>query len=231
MPSLTLADLDRKDAAQALRLKVWIGRAGELIDKKVSDAEAHAVKALTATLTATPEGRATARRATRHPSAKAAVARLEALWAALAGPSRSSLDGLIRDARESLYRDALRHWAALMPGEWLRPAPFDPARPGAALVNRVRGFPLHGLDLRDEIGGRMEPTIRGLKAALAAAGSRGLSGRQGPDLIHAWATRAKDSLFTAVRIALSDSAVFADRLAGRDVCRPEVLDDDPTLPA
>lgn len=231
MSSLTLADLARKEAAQRDRLQVWLGRAGELIDRQTANAEAHAVKAITDSLKAAPEGRATLRRAARNPSARAAAARLDELWAALVGPSRTSLAGLVRDARESLYRDALRHWAESFPPESLRPPPFDPTRPGASLLGRVRAFPLHGVELRDEVGAKVVDAKRRLGAALAAAGSRSTPGHLETDLVRTWATRTRDGLSLVVRLALSDGLGLADRLAGRDVCRPEMLDDDPTLPA
>jgi hypothetical protein len=202
-----------------------------LIDGRIDDAAAHSHKAVTLTVQVAPEGRATLRKVARARSQKAAHARLDELWVALVGPSRASLDGLIRDARESFYRDRLKFWAASpMLAEILRPPPYDPTRPAAARVAQVRGYVQFDKELRHEVGDVITDARRCLDTVVAAAGSRATTGHEGADLIDSWATRTKDALFLNVRLALDASETFADKLAGRDVVRPELLHEDPTLP-
>jgi hypothetical protein len=217
------------EAAESTRL-AWLRRAVALIDGTVSDAEAHAVRAITGTLKATPEGRPTLRKAGRSPSAVAAANRLAELWEALAGPSRSSLAGLIRDARVAAYRVHLAHWWEILPPEVRRPPPFDPAKPGKARLRTVRAFPLFGLDVRDEVGGPIEGYRRALAAAIVAAGNRSTPGHLAVAGIEDWGRRAQDGLFGLVDRILKEESAFADRLAGRDAIRPDQLPDDPTLP-
>jgi hypothetical protein len=162
-------------------------------------------------LKATPEGRPTLRKAGRSPSAVAAANRLAELWEALAGPSRSSLAGLIRDARVAAYRVHLAHWWEILPPEVRRPPPF-------------------GLDVRDEVGGPIEGYRRALAAAIVAAGNRSTPGHLAVAGIEDWGRRAQDGLFGLVDRILKEESAFADRLAGRDAIRPDQLPDDPTLP-
>lgn len=194
------------------------------VASKVADARAHAGKAVTDALRTEADGRPTVRRANRSPSLAAALARLDELLDELAGPRSTSLDGLLRDAREAAYRAAFARWLPRVP-ERLR-ARKGPG-PAAADLARARGLPLHGRDVRDELEGAVEAAKRWLRSAVVLAGSAGRSERSGVDLLDAWERSARTGLTRAVVLAEGDAEVAMDRLAGRDLVRPEFLDDSP----
>lgn len=227
MPALSPAALDRRDRALDRLILAWEGRAEVLIRGRVDDAAAHASKAITATLAATPDGRPTVLRAARNPSARAADARLVELWAALCGPSSASLDGLARDAWEAAYRAGLASWAAILPGEHLKSDAATPSQSRLAAARRIvirddRG----AYELRQEFAGPIATARRHLAAAIAAAGH---SDARGATHIAAWAARVKDSLILTARGAIDYGCRRADMMAGRDVHKPELLIPVPEL--
>jgi hypothetical protein len=196
------------------------------IGAKVDDAAAHARNALTATLRATPDGRATIRRANRNPSFLAALARLDELLTELAGPSASSTEGTLRDGREALYTRAFSGWAPKVP-EAIRTAGGPDQLPTAAELRAARTLVLHGYDLRREIGGPIADAKRRLSSAVVLAGSRGADDRSADDLIAAWARATKAKLGQVVSLSIGDAAVALEVQAGRDLVRPEFLDESP----
>lgn len=202
----------------------WSVRASGRISSKVSDARAHADKAVTEALRAEPDGRATVRRANRSPSYLAALSRLDELLADLCGPSWSSRSGVIRDAREAFYRESTQKWFPQIPeGLLARKWP----EPTAAGVVAARTLVLHGQDVRREVGAPVDDAKRRLASAVVLAGSRDASGRTGADLLDAWERSSAEAIGRATTLALGDARVALDRLAGRDLIDPVHLDDTP----
>lgn len=219
-----MTELENKDDALAARCATWQAKALAVIERKLEDAEAHAVKALTDALKQTPDGRQTVRKARRSPSFQAAHARLDELWAALAGPSVSSLDGVIRDAREDLYRAAFALWKPLIPTPLLVQADPKPTQANATAARRIV---LHGYELRQELSGPILAAQRKLLAALAQAGQRSTPNRIASDLVKTWRLQSQSAIAGAVSRVLSDSEVRLNVLAGRDLIHPDHLDPEP----
>lgn len=219
-----MRDLEKKEAAQLARLKEWQAKAAALVNRKLDDAAAHAIAALTTTLKKTPEGRPTVRKAAQSRSFAAAVSRLDELWAALTGPSVASLDGLVRDAREDLYRFCFTLWRPLIPPELL--ASGDP-KPAVTKLVAARRLVLHGTELRQELQGPFDAAKRTLLATLAQAGQRSTPEHIETDLIDTWRRQTETAVTAAVNRALSDSEVRLNQLAGRDLVHPDFRDDEP----
>jgi hypothetical protein len=217
---MTLADLDRKTALmERLRREEW-AKILPRIESSLADAHAHATKAITDSLKGTGEGRATARKANRSSSFRAALSRLDELWEWLAGPSVASLDGRLRDAREAAYRRAFAIHKGLVPEElWVS---ADPA-PTLINIRLVRGALLHGYDLRRELEGPFALAKRRLSAAVATAGHREVTRAVEKDLLKVWYTKTLDAIRSASLRALTDSIEFADNQAGRDLIHPDYL--------
>jgi hypothetical protein len=218
---MTLTDLDRIAAELGHVQAGYAARLVAAIRSKVEDARAHAGKALTARLKDAPDGRPTVRIAAQSASYRAAVRRLDELLTYLTGPSRVSLDGLLRDAREALYRRAYDLHRDLVPEE-LRTANAEPTQ---ARIREARGHPLHGLDLRIEMAAPMERAKVGLKAALHRAGAADTPPEMADDLLDAWGQRTTAALMQAAIRALGDAAVWADGEVRRDLVRPEFQED------
>jgi hypothetical protein len=192
------------------------------IRAKVSDARAHAANAVTEALRATPDGRATIRKATRSRSFQAAMARLDELWTDLCGPSVASRDGKLRDAREAFYRKCFELWTPLIPQD-MRAGADEPT--AAAIAART--MVLHGYDLRIELAGPIGTAERNLQSAVVRAGNREATKRTSIDLLAGWEQSTRTSLEQSVRIALGDALIALDVQAGRDQVRPEFLDQSP----
>lgn len=221
---MTQDDIDRKADEQLKRLNAWIGHCMARVAAKLDDAKAHAVNAVTQTLKDTPDGRATIQKVKRSSSYRAALARLDELLDILAGPSSRSLDGLMRAAREDFYTDAFRLWRTLIDESLWRSKDRHVSQDG---ISVVRGLPIHGLDVRDELRGRFDRIKRHLAAALAVAGGRSTPGDVATQAIDTWHKQSVASLALAVRLALSDGQVAADTQAARDLVHPDHLDDTP----
>lgn len=215
-------------AEQSLRFGSWARQATAIIDRKIDDAEAHALAALTKSLKETDDGRRTHLAARRGRSFQAGVSRLSELHDRLAGPSADSLSGLVLDARVAFYRLSLRLYWESLPASVTRPGITSPTE--AALV-RVRRTLLHGTTMRIELGTPIVAAKRNLLAAVNLSASKGSTKSAAADLIGTWARQSRDALRAATHRALNDSLTLADRMAGRDVLDPEILADDPTLPA
>lgn len=213
------ADLDRRERALEALLAKWTAPALALVRRKLADAEAHAVKALTDTLKRTPDGRATIRRAAQSPSYQAAQARLDELLDALAGPSRVSTDGLVRDAAEALYVAAWHAWKPWIP-ESLRAA----EEPSKAQRLAARKLVVHGYDPRAELAGHVEGAGRRLLAVLAQAGQRTTAEHVASDLVATWRRQTEAGLGQVVTRVLSDWQKAADTQAGRDLVHPDYHD-------
>ena len=210
-----------KSAALEVLRASWEGKLLSVVGSKVADAHAHASKALTDTLKATPDGRPSLIQLNRSPSFKAALARLDELWTALAGPSVTSLGGAVRDARESLFRAACDLWFPLIPEEYRA---RHAAEPSLASCRAVRAAALHGYDPRQVLEGPIRAAQRGLKAALEQAGRRSAPGHVEDDLLRAWRGRAAAAIGQTVKTLLNDSVEHADTEAGRDLIHDDFLD-------
>ncbi len=200
----------------------WQSRASVLITRKLDDTEAHAFRALTQTLKRTEDGRATLRRAARSTSYTAAVSRLGELLDRLAGPTLTSRDGMLRDAREAFYLAALERHRPLIPLELLKDRINESQ--GVAAARRIV---IHGYELRAELAGPIDRASRNLLATLEQAAGRSTPDDIAEDLLLAWRRRAEGSITQSVNAAISDAEVRLDVIAGRDLVKPEYLDDEP----
>lgn len=203
---------ERMNAALDARLRPWIGKAVALINGRVEDARAHADKAVTDTLKATPDGRPSALRVQRSPSYQAALNRLDELEDALVGPASNSTAGLIRDARAAFYRDSIELWKHVIPEE--RRAVKDP-HPTAKGEAVVRGAIIHDLDLHREVRPSFQRSKDTLFAAVNGAGRTRSSDRLGTALLDGWERDAKRRLIGVAVTALSDSDKAVHETTGR----------------
>lgn len=217
--TLSLADLAHKVDNQTLALDAPRRVARDLIRAKVADARSHAANALTERAKGTPDGRPTIALVRRSRSYAAAVNRLSEL--------ASSLVVDVADWREAAYRESFAWWADHIPESTRRPGNIQPA---AAAVSWCRGMALHGTALATEVNAATNSATRRLLATLSQSASRAIDGKAGVDLLKGWELRTVASLTAVADHLLSDSLAMVDRKAGRDVCRPDLLEDDPTLP-
>jgi hypothetical protein len=217
---LTDEALLEKAEAQERSVQRWNREAMKRIGPKMADAMAHGQKALTDTLRETRDGRPSLRVIERSPSTQAAIHRLGELLDELAGPSRASLDGLIRKSREVFLIEAMDFWAGILPAEILR----DGREPTSAERRAIRRVVLHGTELRDEIAGPIDRAAKGLIAALHQAGSRGEGDSQAGRILSTWSESMAAAIARTCKLAISDGAVRADVCAGWLVVRPEFRD-------
>lgn len=191
------------------------------IVQKVADARAHAEKAVTQTLKVTPDGRATARKATASPSYHAAIARLDELLEELVGPSLSSLEGMLRDMREAMYKQFFKATLPSIPTEFRRSV--NP-QPTVTALTEARSLMLHGRDLREEIGPVIDKAKQGLKTTIVLAGARDTTKKAVSEALGLWEQRAADAIARAALLAHGDAMIALERIAGRDLIKPELLE-------
>ncbi len=221
---MTQVDLDKKSREQLRLFGAHLADIGRVIAAKVADARAHASSAITQTLKDEPDGRPTHARVRRSRSYLAAISRLAELHEDLAGPSVRSLQGRLRDAREESYVQAFGQYKGLLdPSLWVSP---DPG-PTRANVAAVRALPLHGKDLRDEVGHPIKRAAANLHAAVALAALRSSPEATSTDVLDTWQARTERAILASARLALSDGQVAADVRAGRDLVHPDHLDHSP----
>jgi hypothetical protein len=209
----------------------WVARCSALAAGQVADARAHASQAITKSLVATPDGRATLSRSNRNRSLQAAYARLDELTESLAGPSIRSQDGTVRDAWEALYRDCRGYWLQYhidTGGEdVLRPRSAD--GPSQSEVGKVRSLVLGGYDARTRVVQVIDPAKRRLRALVVAAASPSRAPRDRSGSLRAWEVATSKAVALAARNAILTGAFLIDKIAGRAVIRPELLHPDPTM--
>ncbi len=215
---MTLADLDKMEAALARRLLPWISDATDLIVREVRAAEDHAHKALTDALRQTDDGPRTARRFQRSASYQAAINRLQSLQAALIGEKADSLDGLIRDARAAFYFDSITLWTPHVEPEY-RITP-EPA-PTQASERLMRAAIVHGYDLSREVGPAIEAIRTHLFAVMNQASRRRQPRDDGVKLITLWANQSRDRLAKKAAQVLSDSDKAVHEATGWLILKPE----------
>lgn len=199
----------------------WEREIESLIRGKVADARAHADAAITAKLKATPDGRKTARAASWSRSMKAALKRLDELLDELVGPSEASLQGWLRDAREASYLETYHALHPAIPLEFRARRNPEPTR---AMLDAARGLVLHGYTLRAELAGPIQTAKRTLAGAVVQAAAVTARRSTEVDVLKAWETKAADAIVRAALTAHADAAVAFQRLAGRDLIKPELLE-------
>jgi hypothetical protein len=219
---VTPRDADLKGAALEALRKRWEDALLPRVRSRVADAHAHALKALTGVLKQTPDGRPSLLRINASPSYAAALSRLAELWAWLAGSSEVSLKGKVRDARAAFYEEAARLWFPLVPPAYRSRS--DPA-PTLAQLRLARAVPVHGYDVRKALQGPIQTAGLTLKVALEQAGRRSTPSHVEDDLLAHWEARTASSLSQSVVGLLNDGVEHADTRAGRDLIKPEYLDE------
>lgn len=192
--------------------------AAKLIRAKVADATAHARSALTMTLKDVPDGRKTIAKLRQSRSFDAAVARLD--------EASASLISIISDAREEFYRDSWDFSAKTLPESVRRTGNPEPPEVN---VNRARAVVLFGITLTDSVRLPVSDAGRRLRQTLAASASRAVRDKDASDQLTAWETRTVNGLISVASRLIGDSSVRLEYIAGRDVIKPELLEDDPTL--
>lgn len=203
------------DDRRRKRLLPWQRLAVRTVSGKLADARAHASKAVTESLKATPDGRASAAVIRRNPSYQAAEARLDELWAEIGGPSVTSIAGLVQDCTEACYRDAISLWRSEVPDDFR--APGDP--PTAAQLAYVRGLLWYHLPIRSAFAA---PVARARHDLAAAVGMAGSTGRDATAL-STWESRHRARLIRHLGLALGDADGRANDQAMRDVIDPRFL--------
>lgn len=199
---MTIADLDKMEGALAARLGPWLAKADKVIRSSVADAHAHAAKAITDTLRTTPDGRPSARKVDRSPSYQAALTHLDDLQCRLIGPSKDSLDGLLRDARAAFYVDSIKLWLPHIPEKYRASAEPAPTK----IVERFfRGAIIHGYRLDQELSPDVQRTKDHLFASVNSAGRGGSSQRTARSYLDTWRAQAVDRLNLKAGSILSDS--------------------------
>jgi len=219
----------RYETRQAELLAVvqpFVDRASALISDRVDDALAHAEKALTRATIDEPNGRATIRRVDWSPSYNAALSRLAELVERLAGPSVASQKGIVRQAWEEAYRDCHRHW-----NQVLDPAIRDAYRdyPDHKEIVRARTITVLGYDARSFLLGPADVAGRMLKATIVQVAVVSTPEAERANRLESWAKRTTTALQSRTAQLIRTGAFYLDRVAGRDVVRPELLHDDPTI--
>ncbi|MGZ6045675.1 MAG: hypothetical protein ACXWNW_14195, partial [Isosphaeraceae bacterium] len=100
-----------------------------------------------------------------------------------------------------------------------------------ARLNEVRGLVLHGMEVRVEIGCKVGDAKRSLLATLERAARKSTPDHVATDLIDGWKLTAKSSLTRSALVALSDSQVAIDGIAGVDAVKPEFRPKDEFTPS
>lgn len=222
-----MSDFDARQGTLLAILKPRLDKIDAVIKARVDDAQAHAERALTKAAIEAQAGRPTLRRIDWSPSYGAACNRLGEMVDALTGPSSVSTDGLVRDAWAAAYT-----WSR---GDWR--SRLDPSiltsreEPSRDEIRQARTVILLGYDAR----GYLLPTVDGvssrLRALLVSLALPTLSDRDRLDPLAHWGASTATTLSMRAAMLVKTGAFYLDRIAGRNVVRPELLHDDPTVPA
>lgn len=208
------------DSVRVAAVRQWSVKAARLIDARIGDARAHAWNAITQRVVTAPDGRKTWRAAVLTRSYNAALSRLDELADDLAGPAKTSLDGLLRDARAAFYRGSFEQWT--IPPELLA---VDP-RPTKTGERMARGLVLHGYDLRTEVADAIQTATTGLQAAVTVAGGRDATDAQSRAVLDGWESQKAHAIKQRVDGLLSDSYVAIYNLVGREMIDPKYYAED-----
>lgn len=181
----------------------WISKTAGVVARKLEDTAAHAARTITGKLKLKPDGIPSVRHALLSPSYQAAQSRLDELRAALVGPTKSSLDGLLRDAREAFFVLSFGLWRPLLTDDF-----WDLNRePTQAGVNIFRGAIIRGLDLGSELDGAFDPARRSLYATVNLAGNSSTPAERVDDLIEIWRRQSEMNISRKCAQILVDSEV------------------------
>lgn len=216
MGTVNATALARKDSALARAVQEVKREARRRSDRGIDDASAHAQRALTKVAREAKAGKPTLVLVRNGRSYNAALERIH--------EATSDLLDLVRDARGQFYGVSFVGWVACLDARWVR----DGAAPTQAGEARVRGLALHGYPLDVEFRNAADSLGRSLEQAVSLASTPGLT--QDPQgVMDAWEERARAALWGTADRLIEDSWVVADRAAGRDCLRPELLEPDPFL--
>lgn len=216
MATVNAAALARKDADLAGAVRDFMAEARRRVDRGIDDATAHAERALTKVAREARAGKPTLVLIRAGRSYNAALERIR--------ETTDDLRGIVGEARERFYGIAYVGWVACLDPQWLRPG----ARPTQERASFVRGLALHGYPLDAELRNACEALERSLEQAIALASTPGLTQDPG-GVVEGWDQRSRASLRSLSERLIDDSWVAADRAAGRDCLRPELLEPDPFL--
>lgn len=215
--------VNARNALQPILTK-WSKTCHSQVTRKLDDARSHAEKAVTDALRSTKDGRSSLLRINASPSYQAALARLDELLTALAGPSETSLVGLIRDARAAMYGGACEaHFASIPPKYRSRRT----ASPPDKHANEARAATPHGLDVRAELSPTFRRLETNLKAAIERSGRKLASREYAIGMIDQWHDIASRMLSKQVDGILGDSMIWCDYWAWSDLVHPDYVDNSP----
>ena len=161
------------------------------------------------TLRQTPDGRASVARVRQNPSFQAALNRLDELHTALAGPSVTSISGLVHDAAEAAYTDSRDLWWDQIDPDYRAPS----KEPTKEQKTNVRGLLWYGLPVRQGFKTQFQTAHNNLLIAVSAAGSTQATSRDGFVALRTWEEKTKASLMSRLGAALLDANVRSDREA------------------
>ena len=211
-------DLARKTKRENADLAKRVKLVRQVVSAKLADAAAHASKALTDTVDQTTEGRPTAAKLRASRSYQAALNRLTEL--------HDQLTGLVEKCRVETYSEAYAFWWAYHDPDTRRSASPDPSQ---ANIERCRTTVLHGYTVREFLAGAIGRASTQLLPRLVVSGNRQVGSREAALAIKAWQQTATSTITSNAITALVDSQTLADRRAGRDAIKRDLLHDDPTL--
>lgn len=211
--------IDPLDAPHIERLRPWLVKAWSAIDTQIENARAHAEKGMTRAVVTADEGRSTWRQINRQKSAQAAKSRLDDLRVYLVGPGKTSLDGMIQDARAKFFRNAFDYWRVQPKFDKI----MDPkAGPTLAGIRVARGMILNDASVFEEIAPVFLSIANALTTAMNAAAVQGLGEKQQDAIFATWEQKAKDRLKMKAKEMLSDSQIRILGDVGRSMVREDM---------
>lgn len=220
-------EVERRREEIAKRARTHARIAATKIKGKIDDAYAHGIAGFTATLVDAPAGKPTARGTRNSRSIQAGLTRIDELHAWLAGPSRESQDGWIRDAWEEIYTDCRAYWSKAIDPNYLRPNSREATKPE---IRRVRAAIILGYDAREAVEGAIATAKRGLRTKVANLASPTYSAKDRREGLDAWRRASVAAISKQAELVILGGAYYLDRVAARDVLKPEFREDDPTIP-
>lgn len=205
---------------QRERMRPWATKAVQLVSRKISDTRAHAERAVTETLKATPDGRPSLALIRRNPSFKASLNRLDELWAEIGGPSVTAISGLAHDATEAFYEDARDYWFGEVPDGYR----VKSREATKSQLLYVRGLLWFGQPIRQDFAPQFKRLHNTLSAALGAAGSHSDVDQPQITSLRTWESQSRATLIQRLGLALNDANQRADLQAMKDSILPQYHD-------
>lgn len=220
-------EVERRREQIARRARTHARIAATKIKGKINDAYAHGIAGFTATLVDAPAGKPTARGTRNSRSIQAGLTRIDELHAWLAGPSRESQAGAIRDAWEDIYADCRIYWSKAIDPAYLKPNPRDATE---TEISRVRAAIILGYDAYEAVELAITTAKRGLRTKAANLANPSYSAKDRRDGLDAWRRANAGAISKETEIVILSGAYYLDRVAARHVLKPEFREDDPTIP-